>query len=202
MTAAIVLFAFLIPGPAQVKAPPPPCQLDVLTPTALDERATAEFHSAIDRYVVLHRRLERSLPPEQMFDDPEDMFAAREALASALRDARPLARQGDFFTLRVSNMIRARLEDAMARHRYAAADVLAAVDDERLPGMADPEVNQAFGRLGPSLWPSLLAALPSLPVELEYRFWGRDLVLIDLHADFVLDILSDALPAADPPAHH
>jgi hypothetical protein len=43
-------------------------------------------------------------------------------------------------------------------------------------------------------WPALLAVLPALPEELEYRFIGRDLVLVDVHADLIVDVLKDALP--------
>lgn len=46
------------------------------------------------------------------------------------------------------------------------------------------------------MWPTLLRALPALPAELEYRFAHRDLVLIDVHASLVVDILEDALPSA------
>ena len=37
-------------------------------------------------------------------------------------------------------------------------------------------------------------ALPVLPVELQYRIVGADLVLVDLHANLIVDILRDALP--------
>jgi len=40
----------------------------------------------------------------------------------------------------------------------------------------------------------LLEALPPLPVELQYRFIGRDLLLVDVEADLVIDILPNALP--------
>ena len=46
------------------------------------------------------------------------------------------------------------------------------------------------------MWPALRAVLPALPDELRYRFVDRDLVLLDVHADLVVDILRDALPAA------
>jgi hypothetical protein len=45
------------------------------------------------------------------------------------------------------------------------------------------------------MWPTLLRVLPELPAELEYRFSDRDLVLIDGHANVVVDILENALPA-------
>ena len=35
---------------------------------------------------------------------------------------------------------------------------------------------------------------PALPPELAYRFVGRDLVLVDVHANLVVDILDLALP--------
>jgi hypothetical protein len=43
--------------------------------------------------------------------------------------------------------------------------------------------------------PTMFMALPELPDELQYRFVGRDLVLIDLHANLVVDVLREALPA-------
>ena len=42
-------------------------------------------------------------------------------------------------------------------------------------------------------WP-LLTPLPALPPGLEYRVVGRDLVLRDVEADLVLDVLELALP--------
>ena len=42
--------------------------------------------------------------------------------------------------------------------------------------------------------PDLLAVLPPLPPELEYRFVHRDLVLWDVRADLIVDVLRDAIP--------
>jgi hypothetical protein len=60
---------------------------------------------------------------------------------------------------------------------------------------------QDNGRIPPGrhvrVWPALLATLPSLPEQLEYRVVGWDLVLVDVHADLVLDVLKDALPRPD-----
>jgi hypothetical protein len=44
------------------------------------------------------------------------------------------------------------------------------------------------------MWPSVLLALSELPPELEYRFLGRHLVIIDGLANLVVDVLFDALP--------
>ena len=178
------------------------CQVDVLTPQAREERALAEFAARVDRYVALHRRLERALPPEQMFDDWDEMGEARDALADAIREARPQARPGDVFSPGFRDVVTTRVHDALARANYDLATVLAAIDEDAFPGAAPLTVNDRFPweEVGAAMWPALLRALPPLPRELEYRFVKRTLVLVDLHADLVVDLLDDALPAAEPPA--
>jgi hypothetical protein len=42
--------------------------------------------------------------------------------------------------------------------------------------------------------PKLLAGLPPLPDELQYRFMNRDLVLWDVHANVVVDLIKRAMP--------
>jgi hypothetical protein len=41
----------------------------------------------------------------------------------------------------------------------------------------------------------VLAALPPLAESLEFRFVGDDLILLDTHADLIVDIIQDVLPA-------
>jgi hypothetical protein len=171
------------------------CLLEILMPVAIEERAVGEFDAAVNHYITLHRRLERSLPPEEMFDDPEDMYAAVEALHEALVDARPNVRAGNIFGRGISDLIKTRLDEAILAQGYEVADILRSLKDERLPGTPEPRINDTFaGGIGAPMWPSLLAVLPPLPRELEYRFVERRLVLIDVHADLVVDILEDALP--------
>jgi hypothetical protein len=202
MVAAILFRLPLVLMPlvsAPTATPTPQCQLEVLTPLALEERALAQFTTGIDRYVALHRRLERSLAPEHLFADPEDMFEARAALASALRDARPLARRGTIFTPGVAQLFRDRLETTIRRHTL---DVHLAIAETWLDDELEPEVHATLpwrfpADLWPPIdrWPALRASLPVLPAELEYRFAGRSLLLIDVHANMVVDVLDAALPA-------
>jgi hypothetical protein len=44
--------------------------------------------------------------------------------------------------------------------------------------------------------PTLLQKLPKLPKELEYRIVGHNLVLLDTEPNLVVDVLSNAIPAA------
>lgn len=51
----------------------------------------------------------------------------------------------------------------------------------------------------PSWPPHLLAVLPPLPDELQYRFMNHDLILWDVHVNIIVDFIKGALPS--PTAH-
>jgi len=42
--------------------------------------------------------------------------------------------------------------------------------------------------------PQVLAGLPVLPEELEYRFIGHRLILMDVHAHIIIDFVDHAIP--------
>ena len=174
---------------------PPTCQLEVLTPVALEERVIHDFNHRVDWYVRLHRRLERSLPPEHLFGDLEDMSVAVDALHQAMVDARPNAKAGTFFTPAIADLLTTRLARAITASGHTPAEAWIAMNLGYRAGLPEAQVNARppMGR-HVRVWPALLAALPALPEELEYRFVGWDLVLVDVHADLVVDILKDALP--------
>jgi hypothetical protein len=180
----------LLPGPT-----PPVCQLDVLQPAVLEERVLRTFEREVGHYVRLHRRLERTLPPEHLFDDPEDMSLATDALHAALVDARPNAQAGALFTPAVADVLIRRLERAFTVMGLTADQAVLAMRHgyRALPELRVNDRVEAVRHR--RMWPALVAALPPLPDELQYRLVGRDLVVIDLHADLVVDILKDALPA-------
>ena len=199
MTAALIVSLALV-APPQVQAPvrPPDCELEVLTPQTLEELALSEFRQGVDAYVRLHRRLERYLPPEQMFDDPEEMLEASDVLAAAIRAARPNARPGIIFKTGPTQLFRTIIRNTLQEKRYFAGEMIAWLNDERDPKAWPPEVNGRYDwKLGAWMWPALLRKLPPLPPELEYRLVYTDLVIIDLRADLVVDILENAMPIED-----
>ena len=159
------------------------------------EACVASFDRRIDEYWALHRRLERLIAPETLFLDPRDDHAARLALADLLRAARPAAREGDVFVPDGAEVFRVRIAHALLATRRTAADLLGDDEDGDWGDLAPPVVNGAFDwRWRNAMWPSILFALPPLPEELEYRFVDTDLILVDVHANLVVDILRDALP--------
>jgi hypothetical protein len=44
--------------------------------------------------------------------------------------------------------------------------------------------------------PEVLAILPELPEELQYRFVDRRLALVDNHAHIIVDFVDNALPSS------
>ena len=128
--------------------------------------AVSEFATTINRYLELHRLLDDPMSSLTLCADPEQTARAREAHRRAIVEARVATPRGDIFTPRVATYIRRQLQMATHQARMAEADVRE----------------------------TALQRLPELPNELEYRFVGRDLVLLDMEIDLVVDVLPDALP--------
>jgi hypothetical protein len=166
------------------------CQLEVLAPQALEERTIDEFHARVSAYVMVHRYLARSLSPVHMFAD-EEATLVNDELRSALVAAFPQAGPGRLFTPAVRELLRTRIDNAL--RDGAAQGSMTGYDP--LLGEPPPMVNQPFPSVvGAAYWPALAQILPVIPEELEYLFWDRDLVLVDVDANLVIDVLREALP--------
>lgn len=149
------------------------------------------FARAADDYAFLHRQLERRLPALEVNANPETIRHAIDAMAAAIRAARPDARRGDLFNARAQAAIRVRLIRALRSNGLTPADVwAAALADGRDLRDAELTVNGPFPwPLSTAMLPCLLEALPPLPPELQYRLAGDDLVLVDVHASLIVDFI-------------
>ena len=151
------------------------------------------FVQRVEEYVALHRRLEDPLPREVVTADPSALFVSRHALALAIRAARADARQGDIFSPAIAQYFRMAIASAL--HEGEIHDMLAIVEEENsvdIPARVNAEY--PAGASIPLMPTCLLAALPQLPPELEYRFLGRDLILWDVHAGLIVDFVPGAIP--------
>ena len=179
-TALGFLLAFAVVGQA---APDPTQPVPLL-----------RFKASIHQYVQLHRRIEQQLPPFRAHTDAQDMMESSNAMAAALQTARTDAREGDIFTREVTALLRTRVSDSLAARGFLPEEMVASTLEEADDNAALPVVNGRFPwRRGAAMWPCVLDALPRLPHELQYRFVGRDLVLVDTDADLVVDILRNAV---------
>jgi hypothetical protein len=185
--------------PLLLPSPPAECQFGRLGNPVADARAVTAFEARVDEYVALHRRLARSWPPAWITADLEFREFAAEAFRKVLRDARPQAVQGGLFTPDVADILRFRIANAVRERNYDTAAITSFNSEGGSEGWRRPVVNEEFAwDFSGTTWP-LFDVLPFLPLELEYRLVGRDLVLLDMHSNIVVDVLELALPASLSP---
>jgi hypothetical protein len=160
-----------------------------------DAAMVAEFDHRLRGYVELHRRLEGPVATVAVSDDWQQVRAAIDALAGGIRAARKDAHPGDIFAPPVERWFRQRL--AVLLKDCNTTELMATLNEENPEGLVlVPEVNApwpAEASLGP-MPPQLLAGLPPLPDDLQYRFMDRDLVLWDAHANIIVDFIKQAMP--------
>jgi len=167
--------------------------------TQANQPVPADFVDCINHYAALQRMAITSLGPPLMWSDAGQLLRQQRRFANAMRESRPVARAGDFFTPAVSRYFRTRIDAIVRETGLDVTTAIEAPDEGEVVTTPVLRVAELVPwNAGPVMWPSMLAALPELPPELEYRFIGRDLVLIDVLANLVVDVLHDALP--DPGA--
>jgi hypothetical protein len=154
--------------------------------------ALAAFEQSLQDYVAVQRRLARRTPPLQVTADPARIRTAIDSLGHAIRSERSGAQPGEIFTAPVAEVFRRRIVCALGN--FDAAVLLQEMEEDNETEVPQLAVNGRFPwNSGNAIWPSMLVALPQLPEDLEYRFVGADLVLVDVRADLVVDILKGAL---------
>jgi hypothetical protein len=159
-----------------------------------DACGPADFGHQVSHYMRLRTQAAAGLPPERTFADPAEMLKARTALRAAIGAARPHARPGDILGGCSAHMLRRIVIVALAGSQLDPVELVRRLNADRYSGAKRPVVNGKFDwRLGAWMWPALLRDLPRLPDPLEYRIVDDDLVLVDVGASLVVDILDDAL---------
>jgi hypothetical protein len=152
----------------------------------------ADFSTRVQRYFDLRSKLEEGLPPLRVTDDVAEIRRARRARARAIQAARHGAREGDIFSPSISLELKQVLALEMNAKTWAII-----MDDN--PGEFSHEINGIYpdGRPFSTVPETILAALPTLPDGVEYRFLGRHLILLDVHAGVILDRIRYAIQCVD-----
>jgi hypothetical protein len=152
-----------------------------------DAKLVAEFQERVKAYVDLHDRLEATLPPLPERPRPEQVEQHQRALEGLISRARTGAKPGDVFTDEVRAYFRRQLA------RLDRRTVQSIMDEN--PRTIRLRVNGRYPEGVPltNMPPKVLLVLPPLPPELEFRFVGSRLVLLDTHADMVVDFIDNAI---------
>ena len=159
-------------------------------------KVMAAFTERVAAYAALQEKLASSLPKLPTEATPQQIDSHQRALAALVAKARPAARRGDLFTPDMQAVVR----DLMARtfkQPRARAQLRASIAEENPRGLK-LTVNGRYPDVVPlaTMPPEVLQNLPPLPKELEYRFVGNSLILLDARAHLVVDFMPRALPAA------
>jgi hypothetical protein len=163
----------------------------VMTPGApIMQPAHAEFLADVDRYAGLRRRVEGSMMRQQVTLDGTAIVARERALGAAMLAARPFARQGELFGTQAAIDFRRILSADLGRRSTSAVTGIGADVATTLPA-----VNAVYSPVLalPTFPPLLLATLPRLPDDLEYRFMANHLIIRDARANTIVDYLPNAL---------
>ena len=151
-----------------------------------------DFNERIAAYTKLQKKLKGEAPPLKETEDPAKIKASQDALAAKMREARKDAKAGDIFTPE----IRAKFRELMYPElKGAEGRATKAAIQEDVPSNVQFKVNATYPEKEalPTMPPNLLANLPQLPEDLEYRIIGKHLILRDVHANIVIDYIPNAI---------
>jgi len=187
--------------------PPPPATSDspasappterVVGPLSVeDARALATMNDRLREYVDLHLKIERSLPKLPTEATPQQIDTNQRALEKLMRETRTSAKPGDLFTADARPVIKRLLATVFGGPD--GKQLKASIMDENPvdPVALKLTVNGRYPDTVPltSVPPQVLQTLPKLSEDLEYRFIGDWLILLDVHAHLIADYIDDALP--------
>jgi hypothetical protein len=162
-------------------------------PVNPDAKALAGFLDRVNEYVKVHQKLEAALPHLPKEATPQQIDKNQRALGALIQDARRTAKQGDIFTPESQGVMKRLLAKVFGGADGAA--LKASIMDEN-PGVPKIVVNERYPDTVPlsTIPPQVLEGLPKLPEEMEFRFVGNTLVLMDVHAHIIADYIPDAFP--------
>ena len=186
-TGLIVACAVLVAGCAPADAAP-----DGQPGTNAQAAATVEFQNRIKAYLKVHNEARTRVPALKRTDDPKEIYERQALLAKAIQTLRANAKIGEVFAPEYQPYFIKIVQDDFATR--SARDRKAIISE--LPKNMKVDVNTVYPTtLALATFPAvLLQKLPDLPPELEYRLVGRSLILRDVKANLIVDILRDVVP--------
>lgn len=180
--------------PATTPAEQPPAKPPQDPGVTASAAVVGDFDDRVKAYVALHRKLAKETGEIDETKSPHQITQREQALGESIRAARSQAKQGDIFTPQVETAFKTIIKAEYSLRAPAVRTDRKEDQDE----LADfiPTVNQTYPPTSPLVtFPAgLLRTLPKLPEELEYRLVQRYLILRDIEANLIIDIIPNATP--------
>ncbi len=157
--------------------------------------AVKAFRDRVDAYLAVHKKAAEGVPPSSRPTTRAKLTSREQALGEAIRQARADAKAGDIF----GTDLAAHIRDVMRKDwaKRSAADKAGVARRHSARARWPTSTRRYPPALPLATFPAtLLAALPPLPEDIEYRFVGRHLILRDVKANIIVDVLPNVLPGA------
>jgi len=176
-------------GPT-VPAPLTPVQKATASPANPDSAVLTDFNARLDKYVKVQRALLKDVPVKET-KDPAEITIRQDVLAGQLKHIRSNAKQGDIFTPQVAALFKRLMHPELkgAEGRETKQEI------KEDTGVVELKVNATYPSSQPlsTVPPNLLANLPQLPMDVEYRIVGKHLILRDVDANIIVDYMFNAI---------
>ncbi|MDO8501092.1 MAG: hypothetical protein Q7S20_04540 [Gemmatimonadaceae bacterium] len=181
------------PATSASPATAPPTERVVGPLSPADAQALSTMNDRLRDYIDLHTKLERALPSLPEDATPQQIHKNQRAFEILVRNARATAKPGDIFTPEARPVIKRLLATVFGGPE--GQQLKASIMDENPVGLTF-SVNGRYPDTVPlsSVPPQVLQTLPKLSEDMEYRFIGDRLILLDTHAHVIADFIEDALP--------
>ena len=160
---------------------------------ASEAEILVDFEKRVQAYMKLHREMAQQVPKVSAKASMEEIDRSQRLLLQRLAAARADVGRGALFTPHMEALVRRVLVQLF--EKADGRQLRDSIMDENPTGLT-LRVNDRYPDTVPmaTMPPALLAALPPLPEELEYRFVGEDLVIVDVPAHLIVDFIPGALP--------
>ena len=171
----------------------PPTKRVVGPLTEPEAQALATMNDRLKAYLDIHKDLEKGLPKLSENATPKEIDTNQRMFEQKMRDARKNAKRGEIFTPEAEPVIRRLLANAFSGNE--GRELMKSIMDE-YPAGVKITVNGRYPDTVPvsTVPPEILQTLPELTEDLEYRFIGRHMILLDTHAHVIADYIENALP--------
>jgi hypothetical protein len=163
-------------------------------PVNADAKVMAAFSERVKAYVELRKTVISGVPKLSDQATPIEIDQHQRELLTRMSKARAGAKQGELFTPDMQVVVRTLMKRLFATTE-SRTQLRQSVMDEN-PTNLRVAVNSRYPDAVPlsTMPPEVLKNLPRLPEELEFRFVGATLILLDPQAHMVVDFVPNALP--------
>jgi hypothetical protein len=178
-------------GTQSKAAPSAPATQNVNADAALMK----DFNDRIEKFMALHDKKEKGKADPKETSDAGKIKATQDELAARIIAGRPDAKHGDIFTPEIQQLFRRLMYPELKQADAPQTKQTIKEDGPPPPRSKTLKVNARFpeGQPLPTVPPNLLARLPKLPEDLEYRFLDKDLILRDVDANLIVDYIPNAI---------